>query len=115
MVTRSGEQRSRAATAAALAVSFAIHCVLIAASARWLREATRRPESVGLPFEVALMDVLPRGDAIPVVASDSLPRRSAPEEQRPSPRAGPLREPRPDTRRTGRGGTTEAPEKALHL
>jgi TonB family protein len=103
------------ATTAALAVSFGIHSALIAVGARWLTEAAMRPRTGALVFDVALAEVVPHGDALPAAASASPAPRAALVERVVAPRTGPIRDPRPDTRAAGRGGTAEASERAVHL
>jgi TonB family protein len=110
----SAPRRSKAATPAALIASVALHAVIIAVSARYIR-ALAVHEPPPIPVEFAPPDDLPHAAVLP----PGLPGAREPdrhvEEPEPSAAAGAVREARPDTRATGRGGSREASEQALHL
>src|SRR5215471_4783683 len=110
----SAPRRSKMATPAALIASVALHAVIIAVSARYIRALAAR-EPAPLLIELAPPEVLPHTVLVPAGAlGDREPARHA-EEPEPSAAAGAVREARPDTRATGRGGSREASEQALHL
>jgi TonB family protein len=107
-------RRSKVSTPAALVASVALHAVIIAVSARYIRALTH-PEQPPIFVDLAL----PEGEQRTAPNPPGLPGARVPErkaeEPEPSALAGALREPRPDTRVTGRGGTREASQNALHL
>lgn len=107
-------RRHRASAPAALVASVALHAVIIAVSARYIRALTHQE-----PRPIVVDLALPDGEHHDVPNPPGLPGARVPEqkveEPEPSPLAGALREPRPDTRVKGRGGTREASQRALHL
>ncbi|HEX3594118.1 MAG TPA: energy transducer TonB [Polyangiaceae bacterium] len=107
-------RRAKVATPAALIASVALHAVIIAVSARYIR-ALAAADRAPIVVELAPLDGERRDAPLP----PGLPGARTPElhaeEAQPSALAGALREPRPDTRATGRGGTRESTQKALHL
>jgi TonB family protein len=107
-------RRFALASPAALVASVVIHAIVIAVCARLFRTAEIPAAASFPPFDVSTEETLPHGDVLPVGTPGATvaPRTDAvPSEVR----AGPAREPSPDTRTAGRGGTREATEKALHL
>jgi len=111
--TASAPHRRKMATPAALVASVALHAVIIAASARYIRTLAAREAP---PIAVELS---PSADPPTETPPRELGASGAPEqrveEPKPSAMAGTTNDPRPDTRTTGHGGTREAAEKALHL
>jgi len=113
-MSETAPRKTKVGTPAALIASVALHAVIIAVSARYIRALTAENKP---PIFVDL--ALPDGELHTAPLPLGLPGARTPdrhaEEPEPSALAGAVREPRPDTRATGRGGSREAAEKALHL
>ncbi|HEX4337417.1 MAG TPA: TonB family protein [Polyangiaceae bacterium] len=112
--TEGAPRKHKVAPSAALIASVALHAVIIAVSAHYISSLTS-PEKPPIFVDLALAEGEPHVAPLP----PGLPGARKPdlhaEEPEPSALAGTPREPRPDTRVTGRGGSREATEKALHL
>ena len=106
-------RRSKFGTPAALVASVALHAVIIAVSARYIRQLAME-DRPPIFVDLALPEGEQRSASGPGVPGAKVPDVHA-EEPEPSAMAGAMREPRPDTRVTGHGGTREASERALHL
>jgi len=104
-------RRSRIGTPGALAASVLVHGALVAVAAR---SFSAQGAAAPVHYEVALVDPLPHAEALAFGEPGAAGTRP-PAPPRDSRTPGPARDPRPDTQNAGRGGTTEATQKALHL
>lgn len=110
-----GLGRTKTAGSAALVASVLLHVALVALTAGYLRSLAPGARPLVPAVDVSLLD-LPTGSfVLPPGVPGATDLQELPPARSERASSGPVRQPRPDTRTLGRGGTEEASEHAVHL